>query len=49
MPVELSKAHQKLDSEVLSTYGLHESSSDTEILECLFTNYREQLEQIESK
>lgn len=43
MPAELSKAHVKLDSEVLSTYGLKSSASDAEILEVLFEMYAKQL------
>jgi hypothetical protein len=42
MPAELSKAHAKLDSDVLSAYGIKSSASDAEILEVLFATYAEQ-------
>jgi hypothetical protein len=47
MPVELSKAHAKLDSDVLLTYKLKSSDSDTAVLERLFETYRSQLGQLE--
>lgn len=39
MPTELSKAHVKLDAEVLSAYGLKANATDSEILEVLFGLY----------
>jgi hypothetical protein len=47
MPAELSKAHAKLDADVLMAYNLKPTAGDTEILECLFSTYVEQLEQAE--
>jgi hypothetical protein len=43
MPPELAKAHAKLDSDVLATYGLKHDATDAEILEVLFGMYAEQL------
>lgn len=43
MPPELSKAHAKLDAEVLASYGLKATASNDEILERLFELYAEQL------
>ncbi len=43
MPSELSKAHAKLDAEVLASYGLEVTSNNVEILERLFELYAEQL------
>lgn len=43
MPTELSKAHTKLDTDVLTAYGLKSSASDAEILEVLFEMYANQL------
>ena len=42
MPPELAKAHTKLDSDVLSAYGLKADATDAEILEVLFLMYAEQ-------
>ncbi len=39
MPAELSKAHAKLDSDVLGAYGIKSAASDAEILEVLFEMY----------
>jgi hypothetical protein len=41
MPAELTKAHAKLDSAVLATFGLKSDATDTEILEVLFMTYAE--------
>jgi hypothetical protein len=49
MPPALRSAHAKLDLEVLTAYGLSASSTDSDILECLFSNYQRQLEQGEAK
>ena len=49
MPPNLSKAHAKLDAEILAIYGLKSTASDSEILECLFSNYLKQLEHTEAK
>lgn len=43
MPIELSKAHTKLDAEVMSAYGLKSSATDAEILEVLFEMYAQQV------
>jgi hypothetical protein len=43
MPAELSKAHMKLDSDVLGAYGLKPSATDAEVLEVLFKAYSQQL------
>ncbi|CAN2160992.1 DNA methylase, adenine-specific [Candidatus Nanopelagicaceae bacterium] len=45
MPAELTKAHMKLNSEVLSAYNLKPSEIDTAILERLLSTYLEQLKQ----
>ncbi len=42
MPSVLATAHTKLDTEVLSAYGLKPNASDSEILEVLFTEYAKQ-------
>jgi hypothetical protein len=42
MPPELARAHSKLDTDVLSAYGLNADATDAEILEVLFTMYAEQ-------
>jgi hypothetical protein len=42
MPPELARAHSKLDTDVLSAYGLKADATDAEILEVLFTMYAEQ-------
>jgi len=41
MPLVLRKAHEQLDAYVLSLYGLTASSSDSDILGCLFSRYEE--------
>jgi len=41
MPLVLRKAHEQLDAFVLSLYGLTASSSDSDILGCLFSRYEE--------
>ena len=41
MPNTLRAAHSKLDSESLAAYGLANTTSDSEILECLFNRYQE--------
>jgi hypothetical protein len=43
MPPELAKAHAKLDSDVLSAYGLKADATDAQILEVLFEMYAEQV------
>lgn len=48
MPAELSKAHAKLDADVLSAYGIKSSATDAEILEVLFDTYAEQSKNAQS-
>jgi hypothetical protein len=43
MPAELAVAHSKLDAQVLKSYGLKSTATDSEILEVLFTMYSQQL------
>jgi hypothetical protein len=42
MPLELVKAHQKLDALVLKIFDMTQGASDAEVLEKLFANYAEQ-------
>jgi hypothetical protein len=39
MPRDLVDAHQKLDREVLTAYGLKPTATESEILANLFTRY----------
>jgi hypothetical protein len=39
MPRDLIDAHQKLDREVLTTYGLKPTATESEIMANLFTRY----------
>lgn len=43
MPPELSKAHSKLDADVMSAYGLKADATDAEILTMLFEMYANQV------
>jgi hypothetical protein len=43
MPTELSKAHRSLDQVVLQIFGLAASSSQEDVLACLFNKYLSQL------
>lgn len=49
MPSELSKAHSKLDVDVLAAYSLKSNASDVEVLERLFNMFLEQSSVTETK